>query len=278
MSTLVVLIFVASNAAYLTYPGNNNVGFGNGGVGRSLLFASIFLVDGQGFILALIFGGEASANRNHRQYYERALGCFRRTVFDVDDAELIVPSFHGSGGTEVTTMHGINGDADDASGGRAQLRLRVVEGSLHRGFVALVRMMATDPLLVQTVRCFRRRIAHSGCFRGSDAVTWLVNSRRVATRAEGETLGMKMLAGGLLYHVDREHLFYDSDELYRFDTTALETHYRAQSEECTARSFSQPGFVPQRVSLPSRAALPCISAPLPRFPVNLARRNASIDK
>jgi hypothetical protein len=260
ITTLFITNFVAANFAYLSTSGHNNIGYGNGGVGRALLFISIFLVDGQGFILALIFGGEASAMCKYRQYYERALGCFRRTLYDIEDIEALQSGRHSSVG-----LVGINADADHVCGagtiGSATERVAGESARVGQGLVALARMMSSDDTLVQTLR--RRRVLYEHSFRGSDAVTWLVNGRRVLTRAEGETLGMKLLAGGLLYHVDRELLFYDSDDFYCFDALALEAGYTHRTTGMSGmvgdRAHSE-GWVTRSVHATASA---CVTAPLP---------------
>jgi hypothetical protein len=57
----------------------------------------------------------------------------------------------------------------------------------------------------------------SSSFKGADAVSWLLARGEVSSRAEGRELCSAMLMLGLLHHVCKEHLFYDTLEyLYRF--------------------------------------------------------------
>ena len=51
------------------------------------------------------------------------------------------------------------------------------------------------------------------CFRGSDAVTWLVEAGGAGSREEAVEVGCEMMELGLIYHVTHRHGF--SDKSYR---------------------------------------------------------------
>jgi hypothetical protein len=238
--TQFIEIFVAGNILLLrsghghnSTTGSASKDTGAGGEIRgstlSLLFISIFLVDGKGFIFALIFGSQRSAMQTWGRYWRQALGCFRQVVYDIDEIdegndregeyeegeyeeeEEIVHSAgttrqSGSGSQYSTTPAALSRRSNPGLNmasipqGIPRRRKRAEAGQLE----ALTRTMSADNTLVQAIR--HRMQVYEKCFRGSDAVTWLVHRRRVATRAEGESMAMKMLARGLLHHVTREHL------------------------------------------------------------------------
>lgn len=56
---------------------------------------------------------------------------------------------------------------------------------------------------------------HASCFRGTDAVAWLVAQRAAGSCEEAVLLGNDMLRAGLLHHVTYRHLFANKDHLYR---------------------------------------------------------------
>lgn len=63
------------------------------------------------------------------------------------------------------------------------------------------------------VRRFRR---YECCFKGTDAVKWLVSNDKAATSEEAVMLGNDMLRAGLLHHVSFKRQFQDKDSLYRY--------------------------------------------------------------
>ena len=56
---------------------------------------------------------------------------------------------------------------------------------------------------------------HASCFKGTDAVAWLVAQRVAGSQEEAVLLGNDMLRAGLLHHVSYRHLFANKDYLYR---------------------------------------------------------------
>ena len=56
---------------------------------------------------------------------------------------------------------------------------------------------------------------HADCFKGTDAVAWLVAQRVTASQEEAVLLGNDMLRAGLLHHVSYRHPFENKEHLYR---------------------------------------------------------------
>lgn len=54
------------------------------------------------------------------------------------------------------------------------------------------------------------------CFVGSEFVDWLIKIGEISSRSEGEALGQRMMANGLLLHVTMAHSFKDDHLFYRF--------------------------------------------------------------
>jgi hypothetical protein len=77
--------------------------------------------------------------------------------------------------------------------------------------------MAGDATLVRDLQYRFHR--YPSCFRGSEAVGWLVQHHRAINRVEAEGVASRMFARGLIRHVTDEHLFSDSFLFYRFSPT-----------------------------------------------------------
>ena len=76
---------------------------------------------------------------------------------------------------------------------------------------------------------------HASCFKGTDAVAWLVAQRVVGSQEEAVLLGNDMLRAGLLHHVTYRHLFANKDHLYRCMPRCCQVHDHALRHETIYR-------------------------------------------
>eukprot|EP01050_Picozoa_sp_SAG11_P023131 SAG11_NODE_4568_length_1848_cov_1.494568_1_plen_290_part_00 len=99
-------------------------------------------------------------------------------------------------------------------------------------------------------------------FIGKDAVSYLVNCGLAWNYKEAEALCQRMEAANLLHHCDREHVFLDSDDFYRFQIDEYKSsHVRHKRTSVTTAANGR------HVSLASSVALP--APPEPTVPQNV---------
>jgi hypothetical protein len=191
--TLFLSLFVASSIGALQERGLK--GDSLRGSPLSLLFILVAVEDGQGILLAMLFVTESHCVQTYSAMCSYLTVAVRKYVYDIED------DGRSSAKLSSLALSIESGEIDAVISGLALEELAAT--------------MAEDRTLVQTRRY--RFTKYKACFRGNAAVTWLVANHKAANRVEAESFGMQMMARGLLYHVTREHLFYDKDFFYRFD-------------------------------------------------------------
>lgn len=83
------------------------------------------------------------------------------------------------------------------------------------------------------------------CFRGSEAVTWLMEKGEVASREMAVGVGAEMLGRGLIFHVTHRNGFQDKkDKLYRFNCSEGSSEW---DESDAASVSSSVSMAPKRV-------------------------------
>jgi hypothetical protein len=189
----------------------------------SLLFILVGVQDGMGFLIAVLFATDAHAYQRYSELYTYLQHKVRKYVYDIDEQK--------------NCRLGDMSSSREASEDFGDLTRECVNLQLDE----LATTMSEDRELVHDRRF--RFAKYRDCFRGIDLVTWLITHRKAANRVEAESVGMKLMARGLIHHVTREHLFYDKEFFYRFDVH----EFQAGDSPRT-----QPVLVTSRATAPAR--------------------------
>lgn len=95
----------------------------------------------------------------------------------------------------------------------------IVDPNLDRSAISPIEIYIqnVNKIASLVVYCRRHKFRwYPDCFRGYEAVTWLLENSAVSCREEAEALGADMLGRGLIFHVTHRHGFEDDrNRLYR---------------------------------------------------------------